>query len=645
MIKEIKYFIYEDEILKEKITLTPGAIANYSLIMDNVAKIVAFYQSEGYWLVNAIPVIRTISEDSVALTFQIDEGQKVKIREIKIEGNKFMSSKEIRKAMKTKEKWLFSFLTGSGIYNKEDMKDDVERIRELYHRKGFIYVAISEPEVTLSPDKKNLYLKIAVSEGDQYKVGNVSFSGNTVFGSAELHKYVQTASGKIFDRSALKKDIDRIIDLYMERGYARADINPLMSVDNEVRSVSITFSVTEGEIFRVGKIAIKGNQKTRDKVIRREMRLDEGDTFNNKLLKRSYQRITNLNYFESVDLEPKPRVDEKLIDLDIKVKERLTGMLTVGGGYSSVDKFIVMGEISQANLFGKGLQLKLKADLSSRRSDYNLSLTDPWFMDKPVSASLGLYNETFKYPEYDRKATGFSLGFGKELSEYVGGNVTYNFENVKIANVADDASSIIKDQIGTKITSSISPSIWRDTRDNYLDPTTGSRNSLNYTVAGLGGDNYFIKSVVDSAWFFPAKWDTTFNIRGRVGAAKGFAGNKLPLYERFYVGGISTVRGLGFGDGGPRDENGEKIGGSKELIFNVEYIFPIAKDIKLKGVVFADSGSAFDKLENINLRNTAGFGVRWMSPFGPIRLEWGFNLSPKHDEGKNKIEFTMGGLF
>ncbi|MBI4698571.1 MAG: outer membrane protein assembly factor BamA [Nitrospirae bacterium] len=636
---------FEKDKLKEKITLTPGAIANYSLIMDNAEKIISFYQSEGYWLVSAIPAIRHISDDSVAVTFQIDEGQKVRIKEIIIEGNKFLSSKNIKKAMKTKEKWLFSFITGSGIYNKEDMKDDIERIRALYNSKGFIYAVISEPEVTLSPDKNNLYIKIAVSEGRQYRVGTVSFSGNTVFSDTELYKQVQTSAGKIFDRSALREDIDKILDLYMEKGYARADINPSIDVDNEAMSVNITFPVIEGEIFRIGNISIKGNQKTRDKVIRREIRLDEGDIFNNKLLKRSYQRITNLNYFESVELEPKPRIDEKLIDLDIRVKERLTGMLTIGGGYSSVDKFIVMGEISQANLFGKGLQLKLKVDFSSIRSNYNLSITDPWFMDKPISASLGLYNDTFEYPDYHRKATGISIGFGKELSEYVGGRITYNLEKVDITDVADDASSIIKDQKGEKITSSISPSIWRDTRDSYLDPTTGSRNSLNYTIAGLGGENYFIKSVIDSMWFFPAKWDTTFNIRGRFGAARGFAGKYLPLYERFYVGGISTVRGLGFGDGGPRNEQGERIGGTKELIFNAEYIFPLAKDIKLKGVVFSDIGSSFDEFQEINLRKTAGFGVRWMSPFGPIRLEWGFNLATKKDEGRNKIEFTMGGLF
>jgi len=639
---------FETDKLKEKVTITAGAFANHALIMDNVEKLISFYNSEGYWQASVLPVIRKVSDEGVALTFQIEEGSKVKIKEITIEGNNFISSDEIKKAMETKERWLFSFITGSGIYKKEEMKADIERIRELYHSRGYIYVSISEPSLTLSPDRKMLYIKISISEGDQYKVGTVSISGNTVFSEAELYKQIKTSTGNVFNRALLRKDIDNIIELYMDKGYARADIDPRMEVNPVDKLVNITYLITEGDVFRIGRINITGNQRTRDKVIRREMRLDEGDIFSKKLLKRSYQRIANLNYFESVELVPQPRPEEKLIDIGIKVKEKLTGMLTLGGGYSSIDKFMFTAEISQANLFGRGLRLRFKADFSSIRTNYNLSLTDPWFMDKPISASIGLHNELFKYPDYSKKSTGGSLGFGRELSEYVGGNIIYNYERVDIFDVADSASSIIKEQVGEKVTSSISPSIWRDSRDNFLDPTEGSKNAVYTTYAGLGGDNYFIKTLADSLWYFPVMWDTTFSLRGRAGFATGFNGKELPLYERFYVGGINTVRGLGFGEGGPRDEVGEKIGGNKELIFNAEYIIPIEKNLRLKGVLFFDAGRAFDDSESIDigsLRTTVGVGIRWMSPLGPIRLEWGYNLAPKFDEDNNRIEFTMGGLF
>jgi outer membrane protein insertion porin family len=469
-----------------------------------------------------------------------------------------------------------------------------------------------------------------------------------VFSKPELFEQMSLKSGQIFNRTLLRKDIDKIIDLYMERGYARADINPLINVNAEEKTADITLSVTEGNIFRIGRIDISGNTKTRDKVIRREMRLDEGNIFNKKLLKRSYQRINNLNYFDNVDVKPNIRTEDHLVDIDIDVKEKLTGMLSIGGGYSSIDRFMVMGEITQTNLFGRGLYLKLRADLSSRRTNYNLSLRDPWFMDKPLSVTFSVYNEEIEYLDYDKKATGGSIGVGKELYEYVGLNITYNIEQAEIINVSSGASTIIKDQEGEKLTSSISPSIWRDTRNNYMDPTSGSKNSLYLTLAGLGGDNYYWKSLADSLWYFPAFWDVTFSMRGRLGYATGYKGEKLPLYERFYVGGINTIRGLGFGEGGPRDETGEKIGGNWEAIANAELIFPLIDDIKLKGVLFYDYGGAFDEDQEFSssfLRKTTGFGVRWMSPFGPIRLEWGFNLDPKFDEGDNKIEFSMGGVF
>jgi outer membrane protein insertion porin family len=638
---------FDTKDLKEKITLTAGAVANLSLITDNIGKIISFYHSEGYWLVNVVPIIREVSPDSVDLTFQVEEGPKVVIKQITIEGNNALSVKQIKKVMKTKKRWLLSFIFGTGIYMKEQIKEDIERIKQLYHNNGYLHVSVSEPEIMLSPDKKKLSLAISISEGDQFRIADLKIKGNTVFSESEVLDAVELSSGQIFDRGQLRDDLDKVLDMYMGKGYAMADINPLVNVNNQEKTADITVSINEDSIYRIGKINISGNTKTRDKVIRREVRLDEGDIFNRKLIKRSYQRINNLDYFENVDLKPLPKPEEKVVDLDIEVEEKMTGMLSLGGGYSSVDKFMVMGEITQANLFGKGLYLKLRTDFSSSRKNYNLSVINPWFMDRPISASFRIYKEQFEFPDYDKQSTGGSIGLGKELSEYVGGNITYSLEEVTITDVLDGASFLITEQIGTKITSSISPSIWKDTRDNHLDPSSGARHSLQSTIAGLGGENYFVKGVVDSIWYFPAPMNTTFSIRGRLGYAAGFNKKTLPLYERFYVGGINTIRGLGFGDGGPRDANGERIGGNFESILNTELIFPIVKDIKLKGVIFADYGGAFDKDDNIgidDLRYTVGFGFRWMSPFGPLRLEWGFNLNPKPDENDNKIEFSMGGF-
>jgi len=634
-----------DDKLREKIALTPGSIADITLIQDNASKLQAFYEEEGYWLARITPVVNKVTEDEVTLTYQIDEGSKVRIRKINIIGNKAISTGKIKGVMKTSEWALYSFIFSSGYYKKETMNRDIEAIKDLYFNRGFIKAVVADPEIRLTEDKKGMIIDILISEGDQYRVSGVEIIGNKAFSEADLRKKITIQPGNIFSKETIKKDITSITDLYTQNGYAMANVYPDLIPDDLKKEVKVTYKIEEGDIFRIGRIEISGNIKTRDKVIRREMRLDEGDKFNSALLKRSYERINNLNFFESVELVPKPRYEERLLDVDIKVKERPTGFLSVGGGYSSIDKLIGVVDITQGNLFGKGQFLKLKGELGGKSSFYELSFRDPWFMDKPISFNTDIYKTTREYVDYKRKATGFGFGFGKSLDEYWGASISYNLERVTIYDVAEGASNIIKDQIGTRITSSITPSIVRDSRDNFIDPSRGSRNSLYITFAGIGGTNAFIKGVADSAWFFPLG-STTISLRGRIGYATGIFGKKLPLYERFYVGGIYTVRGLGFGEAGPRDENGTVIGGTKELIFNTEYIFPIVSELKLKGVVFVDAGNSYDLGESFGtLRYTSGLGFRWISPIGPIRIEWGYNINKKPGEGSSKVEFTFGTFF
>lgn len=638
--KEIK-----DDKLKEKIAITVGSIADTTLIQDNATKLQGFYEEEGYWLARVVPVINKISENEVNLTYQIEEGGKVKIRKIIIRGNKAISERKIKKAMKTGKWAIYSFITSSGYYKKDTVNSDIEAIKDLYFNNGYIKAVVADPEIQITDDKKGMIISIQVSEGDQYRISSVTITGNKAFPEAEIRKKMKISPGAVFSKETLRKDVTAVTELYTQNGYALANAYPDLGPDDATKQVGIVYKIEESDIYRIGRIEISGNVKTRDKVIRREMRLDEGDKFNSALLKRSYERINNLNFFESVELVPKPRHEEKNLDIDIKVKERPTGILSVGGGYSSVDKFIAMADITQGNLFGRGQYIKLKGELGSRTTYYELSFRDPWFMDKPISFSADVYKTSRKYIDYDNKSTGFGFGFGKNYGEYWGASIAYKFEITEIFNVADTASNIIKDQIGTKTTSAITPSITRDTRDNYLDTTSGSRNSIYMTFAGLGGSNKFLKGVADSAWFFPIG-STTISLRGRFGYATGLFGKELPLYERFYVGGINTVRGLGFGEAGPRDDKGAVIGGTKELIFNAEYIFPIVSAIKLKGLVFADAGNSYDLNERMGtLRYTTGFGFRWISPVGPIRIEWGYNIHRKPGEGVSKIEFTFGSFF
>ncbi|HDZ84792.1 MAG TPA: hypothetical protein ENH45_06180, partial [Nitrospirae bacterium] len=253
---------FEENDIKEHVTITPGAISNLSLITDNVKKIVSFYQSKGYWLAKVVPVIRDISDDTVALTFQIDEGAEVAVREITIEGNNALSRKKILKVMETEEKGFFSFFTNSGVYRKDQIRVDIQNIKSLYQNNGYIFASVSEPSIILGPEKRKLYITIAVSEGEQYRVGKIGIEGNTLFPEEELYEKLETASGEIFDRSLLRKDIDFLLDMYMEKGYARADINPDVTINKDKKTADIIFSLTQGNIFRIGKINIEGNTKT-----------------------------------------------------------------------------------------------------------------------------------------------------------------------------------------------------------------------------------------------------------------------------------------------------------------------------------------------------------------------------------------------
>jgi len=636
---------FDDVNLKEKLTITTGAIADAVLIQDNANKLRAFYEEEGYWLSRIVPVVKTINPDEVSLTYQIEEGPKIKIKKILTEGNKAIASSKVKGVMETKEWWLFSFISSSGYYKKDRMESDIEKIRDLYFNNGYIKVVVGEPRIQLSDDKKGMFISIPISEGDQYKIASIDISGNKAFDSNSIRGRISMMPDKPFSKANLRKDIFSISELYSENGYALITVTPDLIPDESKKLVRISLKIDEGDRYRIGRIEIAGNTKTRDKVIRREVRLDEGDLFNSALIKRSYEKINNLNFFETVELIPKPKPEEKVVDVDIKVKERPTGFFSVGGGYSSVEQFIAMVELTQGNLFGKGQFLKLRAELGGRTTYYDISFRDPWFMDKPISFSTNIYKMTKEYIDYDKEATGFGISLGKRFSEYWWTDIAYNFEDANITGVASDASEIIKDQEGKSTTSSITPSLVRDSRDNYLDTSRGSRNSIYVTYAGLGGSNNFLKSEVDSAWYFPFG-STTLMLRGRYGYATGVGGKELPLYERFYVGGIYTVRGLGFGEAGPKDEEtGDYIGGTNELIFNIDYTFPLVSEIRLKGVVFTDIGSAFNAFKEMDLRPTAGLGVRWISPFGPIRLEWGYNINKKEGEEPSRFEFAFGTFF
>jgi outer membrane protein insertion porin family len=644
-VRDVEFFgnqEIEDSDLDEGITISPGSIADTVLIQDNANKLKKMYEEEGYPLVNVVPVVRRF-RGSVLLTYLIYEGPRVKIEEIIFEGNENMKSRKIEKAMETSEWWLLSYFTSSGRYEKEEIRRDVVRIRDLYYDNGFLEVVVSEPVLGLSEDKEWMNIKFNISEGSQYNLSSIAFSGNTVFSDEELIENMELSAGEVFSKKLMASDVSKITDMYGEKGYAVANVFPDIRTEEEKKEAGLLFRIHEGDKYKIGRIDITGNVDTRDKVIRREVRLSEGEDYNSKLLKRSYQRILNLKYFDQVRLKPVPRVKQKKMDIGIDVEERATGSVVVGVGYSSVDKFIAMAQFTQGNLGGRGQTLKFETEFGSTSTTFELSFTEPWLFDRDLSLTTAAYRTKDEFTSYDKKATGISIGLSKSFREYWRWGTTYSLEDAEVFDLDDDASSIIREQEGTSLTSAITPGISRDTRDNVLDPHTGSRNKLTFTFAGLGGDNKFYKYGIDSAWFFPVTKSTTLSLRGRYSQADGLFGETLPLYERYHVGGITTLRGQR--TVGPEDEEGVYIGGERRLLFNVDYVFPVFPEMRLNGVLFFDSGSAFDKFEDMTMRNSTGVGVRWSSPVGPIRLEWAYNINPDPDDASSRFEFSMGTFF
>ncbi|MEW5801865.1 MAG: outer membrane protein assembly factor BamA [bacterium] len=641
------------ETLKEKTDITPGSIYNPYLVKKNIQSLMQYYKDEGYYLVQISSAQEAVSEEQTELVFDIEEGKKVKIREVNIEGNDYFPDNQIKKLLKTREHGLFSFVTSSGYLKKETLTQDVQQIEDLYYNQGFIQASVQEPNIVFDPEKKGLIVNFPISEGDQYRIGKITVKGNSVIPASEIQEQVQIKEDEVFNRAQLRLDISAIQDLYANQGYLFAHISPLTHEIPEEKKIDVTLDIEENGLTYVDRIKISGNVKTRDKVIRREIKVQEGEIFRSQKVRQSYNNINNLGFFEEVNLDIQPKPEESKVDLSVKVKERMTGQVSVGGGYSSVDKLVATADIKFGNLFGLGQQLNLSAELAEKRSTYDLGFTEPWLFDIPLSAGFDLYYTDKQYDAFTKTARGGDLRLGYPVAEYsrLYGTYLYEAVNIKIDDPST-APSIYMDANGPSTTSSLRLALVRDSRDNRIKPTTGSLNKISFQVAGgfLGGTNYFTKTLLDSGWHFPVFKQLVLSLHAKVGYARGFEGRSLPIFERFYMGGLDTVRGYRERTIGPdetKDENGDPLGGNKSVVTNVEFHFPIY-DI-IRGVLFWDAGNIYAQGQEFfdePLRMGAGVGVRFFTPVGPLRLDYGWVLNYRsEDRSRSQVHFAIGTYF
>ncbi len=638
--------------LNEVITVRTPSIYDPFEVAKSVDMIKAEYTKEGYYAAQITADSHVNADNETLVTFRIKEGELVRIKDIRFEGNTVFDDGELQDAMDTRKKWIFSWITGRGNYNEQQLQQDLDRIADLYYNEGYIRVKVREPVISLVDDNKHMLLLIHVDEGPQYTVGALDAQGDMIQAKEDLLAMVALAPGDVFSRAKLRDGINKMTDVYADQGYAYANVTPLTRTDDKKLLVNIMLDIEQGPQVSVERINITGNTKTRDKVIRREMKLVEGDLFNATNLKRSKARINNLGFFEAVNVSTSAGSEKSLMNVDVNVKERATGTFSIGGGYSSVDGFVAQGSITQENFLGRALRLNLAASYGSSSTTYQLGVTDPYFLDTRWTLGGEIYHTEREWDDFSKKATGFALRAGHPVGEYSRVLATYRLEKSEIYDVNSTASSAIRDQEGKSTLSSVTTTYSYNTTDNRLDPSDGTDMQASWEIAGLGGTEKYSKYILDARHFWPWKWDTAFSLRGQVGYVHSLTSDDVPIDKRFFLGGIYTIRGFQAREVGPRDKNGDFIGGDTEAFANLEYIFPLYKSLNLKGVIFFDVGNAWgddfwgeDDKVFASWRYSAGFGVRWLSPLGPLRFEYGFNLDPRDYESNGQFDFMIGRFF
>jgi outer membrane protein insertion porin family len=637
--------------IREKIGLKRGAAFNDHLIQESNEEIRKLYREKGYFFAEVNIDSQPNQENLVNITIRIKEGEKVRIEKIRFSGNKAFPDKELREQMETEEVTWYSFIDESGVYQKDILKLDLFRIEGYYHDNGYLRVKVLEPRIDINQRAREVHITIPVEEGPQFRVKSLDIKGDDTVSPDEIQKSIQTKVGEIYNVSQLRQDILTITDLYGQKGYAYADANPISKLNDDDRTAELSVEVDKGKKVYVGNIELLGNIKTKDNVIRREFRLKEGELFDGSKLKRSKQRINNLNYFEDVKIDTHRGQDPDLIDILTTVTERPTGSFTVGIGFSSVENFVFSTSVSQDNLFGNGQRLSLNAQLSSIRTDFNISFTEPRFLDSEVSLGVSAFNEDQDFISFDSQSTGGGFSFGKNITEYESINIGYRFANVEVSGVdADDETEFFKNE--TRVTSRITPTYVYDSRDNYLNPSTGWRHVVGFEVAGLGGSK-FTKSVYEVTYYHPLVGKLVAAAHARINYAEGYGGEEVPSFERYFMGGPTSLRGFTLQDVGPQNADGDPVGGTQSLLLNLEVQYPFTKSFR--GFLFYDRGNVYGPGADIGttdtsfdlgkMRDSIGAGIRFISPFGPLGFAYGIKLDKKSGEQAGEFHFSAGSAF
>ncbi|MGB7971697.1 MAG: outer membrane protein assembly factor BamA [Candidatus Deferrimicrobiaceae bacterium] len=643
--------------LKEALTIKERSLFQEDKVKESARKLVEVCQNRGYYDATVVPSVQEEADGSIRVSFRVSEGEKLTIEKIRITGNQFMEEKNILKQMETKTKGFFSFITDSGTFKKDVLENDVRRIEALYQDNGFMDSKVSDPEIGRGP--KGLVVTIHVFEGRQYRVGKVRFSGESGLSEEGQRKAVKLKEGDVFSRETLLSDILSLTTAMNDKGYALAIVSPLVEKRKEYPLADVMYKAEKGDKFRFGKVEVVGNTKTLDRVIRRNLDVADGMTYTATGLKKSKENLTRLSYFKDVKISTEPSKVPREMDVKVEVQEGPTGTLSGGLGFSTIDKVFGVVQLTENNLLGRGWKASLNSQFGSRRTLFSLDFRDPYFLDSDFSLLLSAYKLKTNYTDFERKSTGGKVGFGYSLNRDTTASLSFRLDEVEILDREDAVSPILQEEfaMGKQQTRSVTLNLTKNTTDKYIDPSRGTVQSVTVEYAGepLGGDSDFVKYFLNTKAFFPVTKTNIISGNFLWGHTISTVGGTVPLYERFFLGGPYNIRGYKARTISPVDPNtDEEIGGNKELVVNVEYIFPIFGEFGLKGVFFFDMGNTWGQgqwpwdmkpWDGPPIRYAAGMGIRWYSPMGPLRIEWGWPLNPEPGEEKLVMEFTIGTAF
>ncbi len=653
----------------QKSELQIGQFADDSSFELAAAKIKEAYAD--FWYPDAqVTWTSKINEElgTVDVVFTVEEGPKMGIKKIVFEGNDLIEDSKLKRLLQQKEKRWYSFITRSGQYLDDSTDLDVFNIKSYYMNHGFLDVQVSEPELhASSPRKARLIYRI--DEGQRYRIGKISLSGMEAFQENELRKTIRLRSGDIASYENIDNGSEGLRAYYGNRGYIRVGINPMMDADAQKGIVDVEYSISEGTVGYIDKVNVRGNERTKDQVIRRELVVYPGDKYNRSRVKASEGKLRNLQYFEIVSITPEPTPETGKYDLNIQVKEQPTGRFSAGVGFSSVDSLVGYVELSQGNFsyktwppIGDGQKFKIGAQLGTKRNDLNISFVEPWFMDRKLSFGVDLYHREARYYSsvYDQRTDGFRLSLGKPLSAFSRGTLSYSLERFDVFNVAATATPIIRDEEGTRTKSALEYTWLFDSRNHFLNPTRGNKTSISPYMAGgsLGGQTDIYGLRVRSAQYWPLIGNMVFNLRGEMESVAAFGASKnantrygdgVPLFDRLFLGGGYTLRGYEYRDVGPQDATTkDPIGGNSSAYATAELTYPIWKQIQ--GAVFYDWGFVnsdswdFDPSE---YNDNWGVGLRFNLPGFPLQLDyaWPITYDERFQDGKGRFNFNIGHSF